>query len=143
MSVRDEAAKLKEDFIFLGDWEGRFQHLIDLGRSLPPMSADELVDANKVRGCASQVWMAAEPSKTPGALAFRGASDALIVAGLIAMLLKLFSDQTPADILSFDAEAFFAEIGVSEALTPQRSNGLRSMAQKIRAEAQARNGSRI
>lgn len=139
MSVTDQASELREDFSFLDDWEARFTHLIDLGKSLPPMAADELVDANKVRGCSSQVWLVAEPSTAkPGALAFRGASDALIVSGLVAMLLKLFSDQSPADILAFDAESFFKEIGVADALTPQRSNGLRSMLARIRAEAEAR-----
>lgn len=139
MSVESRAEEIESDFAFLGDWEARFSHLIDLGRALPPMTAHELVEANKVRGCSSQVWMAAEPSTTtPGALAFRGASDALIVAGLVALILKLFSDQTPADILAFDAEGFFRRIGVADALTPQRSNGLKSMLARIRAEAQAR-----
>lgn len=139
MNVSDEAKNLRDDFAFLDDWEARFTHLIDLGKSLTPMTAAELVDANKVRGCSSQVWLVAEPSTArPGAIAFRGASDALIVSGLVAMLLKLFSGQMPADILAFDAEAFFKEIGVADALTPQRSNGLRSMLAKIRAEAQAK-----
>jgi cysteine desulfuration protein SufE len=139
MSVSDEATELREDFAFLDDWEARFTHLIDLGKSLPPLSAAELIDANKVRGCSSQVWLVAEPSPTrSGAIAFRGASDALIVSGLVAMLMKLFSEQLPADILAFDAEAFFQEIGVADALTPQRSNGLRSMLGRIRAEAGAR-----
>jgi cysteine desulfuration protein SufE len=96
------------------------------------------VDANKVRGCASQVWLVAEPSPVkPGAIRFRGTSDAMIVSGLIAMLLQLFSDQRPADILAFDADAFFREIGVADALTPQRSNGLKSMLARIRAIAEA------
>jgi cysteine desulfuration protein SufE len=139
MSVSDQAKELREDFAFLDDWEARFTHLIDLGKALPAMAATELVDANKVRGCSSQVWLVAEAStQRPGAIAFRGASDALIVSGLVAMLLKLFSDQLPADILAFDAEAFFKGIGVADALTPQRSNGLRSMLGRIRAEAQAK-----
>jgi cysteine desulfuration protein SufE len=139
MSVESRAEEIESDFAFLGDWEARFSHLIDLGRALPPMTPDELVEANKVRGCSSQVWMVAEPSTiTSGALAFRGASDALIVAGLVALILKLFSDQTPADILAFDAEGFFRRIGVADALTPQRSNGLKSMLARIRAEAQAK-----
>ena len=139
MSVLDEATRLREDFAFLEDWEGRFTHLIDLGKSLPSLSAPDLAEVNKVRGCSSQVWLVAEPSKRhPGALAFRGASDALIVSGLVAMLLKLFSEQMPADILGFDAEGFFKEIGVADALTPQRSNGLRSMLARIRSEAQAK-----
>ncbi len=138
MSVADEAEKLREDFAFLGDWEARFTHLIDLGKALPELAPHEYDDANKVRGCSSQVWLVSEPSaEKPGALRFRGASDAMIVSGLVAMLVQLFSDQTPADILAFDADAFFSDIGVADALTPQRSNGLRSMLARIRATALA------
>lgn len=138
MSVADEAQTLKDDFAFLGDWEARFAHLIDLGKALPPLEPHEYDDANKVRGCSSQVWLVAEPSPDkPGALRFRGGSDAMIVSGLVAMLLQLFSDQMPKDILAFDAEGFFKELGVSDALTPQRSNGLKSMLARIRGVAQA------
>lgn len=138
MTVSEQAAALREDFSFLDDWESRFTHLIDLGKSLPPLKPEEYSDDNKVRGCSSQVWLVAEPSpENPGALRFRGASDAMIVAGLVAMLLHLFSDQQPADILAFDAPAFFKEIGIADALTPQRSNGLASMLQRIRAHASA------
>lgn len=138
MSVTTEAAKLREDFAFLDDWEARFAHLIDLGKTLPQLAPHEYDDANKVRGCSSQVWLVAEPSPTnPGAIRFRGASDAMIVSGLVAMLLQIFSDQQPADILAFDAEAFFKELGVSDALTPQRSNGLRSMLARIKTIAEA------
>jgi cysteine desulfuration protein SufE len=136
MTVATQAASLREDFAFLDDWEARFAHLIDLGKSLPPLKPDEYADANKVRGCSSQVWLVAEPSPdSPGAIRFRGGSDAMIVAGLVAMLLHLFSDQQPADILAFDAPAFFKDIGIADALTPQRSNGLASMLQRIRAHA--------
>jgi cysteine desulfuration protein SufE len=138
MSVSTQAAKLKEDFAFLDDWEARFAHLIDLGKSLPQLAPGEYDEANKVRGCSSQVWLVDEPSPAArGAIRFRGASDAMIVSGLVAMLLELFSDQLPADVLAFDAEAFFREIGVADALTPQRSNGLKSMLARIRAIAQA------
>jgi cysteine desulfuration protein SufE len=138
MSVAEQAARLREDFAFLDDWEARFAHLIDLGRSLPSLASEEYAEANKVRGCASQVWLIAEPSPTsPGAIRFRGASDAMIVSGLVAMLLQLFSDQQPTDILAFDAEGFFRDIGIADALTPQRSNGLKSMLARIRAIAQS------
>lgn len=138
MTVSDQAASLRDDFAFLDDWEARFTHLIDLGKSLPALMPEEYSDDNKVRGCSSQVWLVAEPSPTAkGAIRFRGASDAMIVAGLVAMLLHLFSDQQPADILAFDAPAFFREIGIADALTPQRSNGLASMLQRIRAYASA------
>lgn len=138
MTVIQQAQQLRDDFAFLGDWEARFTHLIDLGKALPPLAANEYDDAYKVRGCSSQVWLIAEPSTTnPGALHLRGASDAAIVAGLVAAIIHLFSDQKPADILAFDAPAFFKEIGVADALTPQRSNGLASMLQRIRAIAGA------
>ncbi len=136
MSVADQARNLREDFAFLDDWEARFAHLIDLGKSLQLLKPEEYSDANKVRGCSSQVWLIAEPSPvSDGAIRFRGASDAMIVAGLVAMLLHLFSDQQPEDILAFDAPAFMREIGIADALTPQRSNGLASMLQRIRAHA--------
>lgn len=138
MTVADTAKDMRDDFAFLGDWEARFTHLIDLGKALPALKPDEYNELNKVRGCSSQVWLVAEPSTTkPGALHFRGASDAAIVAGLVAVIVNLYSDQQPADILAFDAPAFFKEIGVADALTPQRSNGLASMITRIRAIASA------
>lgn len=138
MSVSVQANQLREDFAFLGDWEARFTHLIDLGKALPPLEPAEYNDINKVRGCSSQVWLVPTPSTTaPGAFHLRGASDAAIVAGLVAVIVHLFSDQQPADILAFDAPAFFKEIGVADALTPQRSNGLASMIARIRSLAGA------
>lgn len=136
MTVKQQADQLREDFAFLGDWEARFQHLIDLGRALPPLAGHEYAEANKVRGCSSQVWLVADPSADhPGRLILRGASDAAIVAGLVALVVHLFSEQAPSDILSFDAPAFFRDIGIADALTPQRSNGLASMLQRIRSLA--------
>lgn len=138
MTVSQQAEQLREDFAFLGDWEARFTHLIDLGKALPPLADEEYNELHKVRGCSSQVWLISEPSTTsPGAIHFRGASDAAIVAGLVAVIVHLFSDQKPADILAFDAPAFFKDIGIADALTPQRSNGLASMLARIRAVAQA------
>ena len=138
MSVSEQASQLREDFAFLGDWEARFTHLIDLGKALPQLEPAEYNDTNKVRGCSSQVWLVPTPSTaSPGAIHLRGASDAAIVAGLVAVIVHLFSDQQPADILAFDAPAFFKEIGVADALTPQRSNGLASMIARIRSLAAA------
>ena len=138
MTIEDRAKAVETDFALLEDWESRFSYIIDLGRNLSPMTPEELCEANRVKGCSSQVWLVSSPSETvPGALAFRGASDALIVGGLTALLIGLYSDQKPEDILAFDAEAFFQRIGVAEALTPQRSNGLKSMLARIRAEAGA------
>jgi cysteine desulfuration protein SufE len=131
------AAALREDFDVLEDWEARFAHIIDMGRRLAPLKPDEYADANKVRGCTSQVWLVAGPSGVrPGGLALRGASDAAIVQGLVAILVALYSDQRPDDIAAFDADAFFRDIGLADALTPQRSNGLRSMLARIRSYAE-------
>ena len=138
-TLQDAADALREDFTFLDDWEARYAHIIDLGKSLPPLGDDEMVEANKVKGCASQVWLVSEPSDQTGALRFRGASDAILVSGLIALLLSLYSDRTPDEILAFDADAFFRDLGVGEALSPQRSNGFASMIQRIRADAQKAN----
>lgn len=130
------ASEIRDEFDFLDDWEARFQHIIDMGKALPPLADEDFAEENKVRGCASQVWLVAEPADDDR-INFRGASDAMIVSGLVGILLRLYSGQKADDIASFEAEKFFAEIGVSEALTPQRSNGLTSMLARIRAEAAA------
>ena len=136
-TIEDAAGDMREDFAFLEDWEARYAHIIDLGKALEPLSDSEMNEANKVRGCASQVWLVSEPSDIPGALRFRGGSDAILVSGLIALLLNLYSDRKPKDILTFDAKAFFHELGVDEALSPQRSNGFHAMIARINAEAEA------
>jgi cysteine desulfuration protein SufE len=128
-------AELAEEFELLGDWEERYRHVIDLGRDLQPLSAAEHTDANKVRGCASQVWLVTEPH--PGRLEFRGDSDAHIVRGLISILLRLYSGRSPDQILAFDAKAALAGLGLSAALSTQRSNGLNAMLARIRADAEA------
>ena len=134
--IDTELEGLAAEFELLGDWEERYRHVIDLGRGLAPLSEAERSDANKVRGCASQVWLVTE--RTPdGRLAFRGDSDAHIVSGLIAILLQLYSGRTPADILAFDAKAGIAELGLTGALSTQRSNGLTAMVQRIRRDAEA------
>ena len=124
---------LADDFDLLGDWEERYRHVIDLGRELEPLSEAEHSDENKVRGCASQVWLVTE--RDGGLLRFRGDSDAHIVRGLIALLLRLYSGRTPAEILTFDAKAGFARLGLEGALSTQRSNGLASMVERIRRDA--------
>ena len=127
-------AELEDEFELLGDWEERYRHLIDLGRELEPLGEAERTEINKVRGCASQVWLVTEPDKDR--LRFRGDSDAHIVRGLIAVLLRLHSDRTPEQILRFDAKAALGELGLSSALSTQRSNGLSSMLARIRADAE-------
>jgi len=125
------------NFELLDDWEERYRYLIELGRMLPPLPPEAHSDANKVQGCASQVWLerSVEGAGPEAVLRWRGDSDAHIVRGLIAILLTLFSGRTPKEILSTDAIAVFDEFGFREHLTPQRSNGLRAMVERIRSDA--------
>jgi len=132
--IETALAELEEEFDVLVDWEERYRYVIDLGRDLAPLAASERSDANKVRGCASQVWLVTEPG-ADGTSRFRGDSDAHIVRGLIAILLTLYSSHTPQQILATDAIAVFDEFGFREHLTPQRSNGLRAMVERIRSDA--------
>lgn len=130
---------IRADFTLLDDWEDRYRYVIELGRELPPLEPAARTDANKVRGCASQVWLAVTPQRAQGGtkLHYDGDSDALIVRGLIAILLAIVNDRTPAEILATDVKAVFGELGLAENLTPQRSNGLASMIERIRADASA------
>ena len=138
-SMMQELDELMSEFDLLGDWEERYRYVIDLGRTLAPLSDAERSDVNKVRGCASQVWLVTEP-RPGGKLTFRGDSDAHIVRGLIAILLRLYSGRPAAEILAFDARAAFERLGLSGALSAQRSNGLFSMVERIRRDAQSANG---
>jgi len=135
MSAIDDAlTELKDEFDLLGDWEERYRYVIELGRDLAPLTDAERNDAHKVRGCASQVWLVTEP-QADGTLRFRGDSDAHIVRGLIAILLRLYSGRKPAEITAFDAKAALDGLGLSGALSTQRSNGLAAMVQRIRRDA--------
>ncbi|MCF8503972.1 MAG: SufE family protein [Caulobacter sp.] len=135
-SITEALADLAAEFELLGDWEERYRYVIELGRELEPLSDAERSDANKVRGCASQVWLVTEP-RDDGTVHFRGDSDAHIVRGLIAILMRLYADRTPDEMLAFDANAAFATLGLSGALSAQRSNGLASMVDRIRRDAAA------
>ena len=130
---------LAEEFDFLGDWEERYRYVIELGRELAPITDAERTDANKVRGCASQVWLVTEPQED-GTIVFRGDSDAHIVSGLIAILMRLYSGRSAADIAAFDAKAAMERLGLAEALSSQRSNGLKAMVARIQHDARARLG---
>jgi cysteine desulfuration protein SufE len=129
-----------ENFSLLEEWDDRYRYLIELGRTLPPLPEGTRNDANKVQGCASQVWLATDikPDGAAGpVLTFAGDSDAHIVRGLIAVLFALYSGKRAKDILSADAIALFQKLGLREHLTPQRSNGFRAMVDRIRRDANA------
>jgi len=132
---------IRSDFALLDDWEDRYRYLIELGRALPPFPEALRTDGNKVRGCVSQVWLAsgARRNGACGApyLEFQGDSDAHIVRGLIAVLFALVEGKTAAEILRADAPSVFAELGLKEHLTPQRSNGFFSMVERVRRDARA------
>ena len=140
-TIEDALNELKDEFDLLGDWEERYHYVIELGRDLAPLSDAERSEANKVRGCASQVWLVME--RDDGNLAFRGDSDAHIVRGLIAILLRLFSNHRPTEILAFDVKAAFEALGLTGALSSQRSNGLASMATRIRWDADRTRAGRL
>jgi len=135
MTIETALAELRDEFELLGDWEERYRYVIELGKDLAPLTDEERTDPYKVRGCASQVWLVTEPG-ADGTLAFRGDSDAHIVRGLIAIVLRLYSGRTPAQILAFDAKAAFEQLGLAGALSTQRSNGLASMVARIRRDAE-------
>jgi len=128
--------ELADEFELLGDWEERYRYVIELGRTLAPLTEAERSETNKVRGCASQVWLVTEP-QTDGSIVFRGDSDAHIVSGLIAIVLRLYSGRPAADIATFDAKAALDRLGLSEALSSQRSNGLKAMVNRIQTDAVA------
>jgi len=128
------------DFELLDDWDDRYRYLIELGRELEPLPDDAHSEANKVRGCASQVWLETSVSRPPGQpphLAFRADSDAHIVRGLVRLVLAAYSDRPAPDILGQDIAPIFARLGLDAHLTPQRSNGVRSMVERIKADARA------
>lgn len=129
--------EIRDNFALLDDWDDRYRYVIELGRTLDPMPEAEHSAANKVLGCASQVWLSKQLDRSGGepSLNYLGDSDAHIVRGLIAILLTLYSGRTPQHILATDALALFEELGFREHLTPQRSNGLRSMVERIRSDA--------
>jgi cysteine desulfuration protein SufE len=128
------------NFSILDEWDDRYRYVIELGRGLAPLPEAERTETNKVQGCASQVWLAttARPNGEAGpVMSFVADSDAHIVRGLIAILFALYSGKPARDILSIDALATFDRMGLRENLTPQRSNGLRSMVERIRSDARS------
>lgn len=135
MATIDE---IKDNFALLDEWDDRYRYVIELGRTLAPLPEQERTARNKVQGCASQVWLARHVARNDAGepvLSFVGDSDAHIVRGLIAILLSLYSGQTAKHIVGTDAIALFDELGFREHLSPQRSNGLRSMVERVRNDA--------
>ncbi len=130
--------EIVSNFELLDEWEERYRYLIELGRLMEPLPDAAYNDVNKVQGCASQVWLQTDLDSSDGepVLHLRGDSDAHIVRGLVALLISLYSGRTASEALSTDALALFKELGLSEHLTPQRSNGVRSMVERIRRDAQ-------
>jgi cysteine desulfuration protein SufE len=127
------------NFELLDDWEERYRYLIELGRMMPPLPPEAHNDANKVRGCASQVWLETWIERRDGepVMLIRGDSDAHIVRGLVALLIALFSERTPAEIAGKDVQGLFRDLELEEHLTPQRSNGVKSMVERIKSDARA------
>ncbi len=127
-----------EDFEFLDDWEDRYRYVIELGKALEPLSESERTDLNKVNGCVSQVWLSSKVDKSDPDfphLKFVGDSDAHIVRGLIAILFAIFSNRSAEEIMKTDPVTTFSQLGLKEHLTPQRSNGLFSMVDRIKRDA--------
>lgn len=133
-TVEQTIRGLVEDFEFLGEWEERYRYLIELGRGLEPLDAAERNDETRVEGCLSQVWMVSE-RKPDGTIHLRAASDAAIVSGLIAILLRIYSGRTPQEILAVDIGDVFRELGLDNHLIANRRNGFFSMVRRIKLEA--------
>ena len=131
--------EIVDNFAMLDEWDDRYRYLIELGRTLEPLPEAAHNEENRVRGCVSQVWLLTRTDEGEGGkrLFFTGDSDAHIVRGLVALTLALFSGRTPEAILRTNAQALFDELGLGSHLTPQRSNGMRAMVERIRADARA------
>ena len=133
-SISERQKEIVEEFNLFTDWMDRYQYLIDLGKRLPEFPDSDKTEANKIKGCQSQVWFVAE--QKGGKLQFRAISDAAIVSGLIALLLRIYSDREPAEILDTPAD-FIAALQLEQHLSPTRSNGLAAMMKAIREMAGA------
>jgi cysteine desulfuration protein SufE len=130
-TIAEEQQLIAEDFSLFDDWREKIEYVLDLGRALDSLPEEEHVEANKVRGCQSQVWMVAELDEDTGRMAIRADSDAFIVRGLIALLLRLYANRRPEEILA-NPPTVFEEIGLGAHLSPTRANGLHAMITRIR-----------
>lgn len=128
-------AEIADNLSFLDDWEDRYRYIIELGQRLPPLADTEKTNATKVNGCVSQAWLVTE--RSGDILRYRGESDAMIVRGLVAILVALYSGRPAREIAETDALSIFDELGLREHLSTQRSNGVAAMVGRIRAEARA------
>ena len=135
MSYPTNIQDMIDDFAFQDDWEDRYMHVIDLGKNLAPLPDGTRIDQNKVKGCASQVWLVSH--KADEIWTFLGDSDAHIVKGLVAITLEIFSGRSGAEIAALDANAILLKLGLAEHLSAQRSNGLAAMIGRIKSEAAA------
>jgi len=139
MSTQPDIDEISENLELLDDWEERYRYLIELGQGLEPLSEDERTAENKVKGCVSQAWLVSSPQQESEQtrLVFRGDSDAMIVKGLVAVLIAVYSGKTARQISETDAIQILDDLGLREHLTSQRANGLVSMVQRIRDEGSA------
>jgi cysteine desulfuration protein SufE len=135
-TIAEEQAAIADDFALFDDWREKIEYVLDLGRQLQPLAEDHRIDANKVKGCQSQVWMVAAPDDEAGLLRIHADSDAFIVKGLIALLLRLYDRRRPEDILA-NPPIVFEQIGLGRHLSPSRANGLHAMVGRIRQIATA------
>ncbi len=131
--MADNFDEISETFEFLDEWEDRYRYVIELGKAMPDLPQDLQVEATRVHGCASQVWIAptVDGQGESAMLRFEGTSDAMIVRGLIAILLALYNDKSAAEILKIDAQAQLKGLGLDQHLSSQRSNGLRAMIERV------------
>jgi cysteine desulfuration protein SufE len=135
-TIAEEQAAIAEDFELFDDWREKIEYVLELGKKLEPFPEEHRIDANKVKGCQSQVWMVAMPDVESGTLRIQADSDAFIVKGLIALLLRLYDHRLPADILDNPPD-IFDQIGLGKHLSPTRANGLHAMINRIRQIATA------
>ncbi len=138
-SMSPTIEEIADNFSLLDEWEDRYRYVIELGRGLPVFPEEDRTAANKVSGCASQVWLATTIERRDGqaVVSYRGDSDAHIVRGLVAILIALLSGRPASEIVSADPMALFERLGLGEHLTPQRSNGFRSMVRRMKQDAEA------
>lgn len=134
MDIEEAKRSLVEEFEFFDDWMDRYEHIIELGRQLPPYPEEKKTEDRKVRGCQAQVWLDVQLEN--GRLVFRGISDSTIVSGLIAILLRVYDERTPEEVLSTEPD-FLKALGLEDHLSPTRSNGLHAMLKTIKAHAAA------